>query len=426
MLTTELHTHTIPNVFSRFAQLVGETHWLKRVRLCEEAIRGNRFLDEYLKAENDIAFQLAHLSQLSKKHRGKVPPIACDDRGIYPAASFAAQVLSFADALSNVERDRFRGRVQGAFRNPNDMTGLRLELTIATHFIRRGKSVRWPEITGGGTFDLLVEDTGPYGLEIECKSVSNDKGRKIHQREILEFVRLLNPNLKPTIAGLRSGLYAVLTLPERLPTHHKDRLTLAKELGRAIFSNQSRPLADGSTVRIGEFDASGIDPHKFADHQGFHTLVDSITGTSNQHAVVMGNPAGGALAVAVQSAQDDELLKATFDTLANAARNQLSRRRAGMVIAGFSGLNRQELLSLARQDQDPTETPTALRVHASRFLSSGDRDHVVGAGFLSSGALRPLASGSVESGGTAYYFPNEQSKHWSTDFRGLFPSAENQ
>jgi DNA-directed RNA polymerase subunit alpha len=38
-------------------------------------------------------------------------------------------------------------------------------------------------LVGGGTFDLLVTDIGSDGVEVECKSVSDDKGRNIHRRE---------------------------------------------------------------------------------------------------------------------------------------------------------------------------------------------------------------------------------------------------
>jgi len=34
----------------------------------------------------------------------------------------------------------------------NDMRALRLELSVATHFARRGHRLQWPEMVVGGTF----------------------------------------------------------------------------------------------------------------------------------------------------------------------------------------------------------------------------------------------------------------------------------
>jgi hypothetical protein len=66
------------------------------------------------------------------------------------------------------------------------------------------------------------------------------------------------------------------------------------------------------------------------------------------------------------------------------------------------------------------QTPTALRIAVSRFLSGEGRDHVVGVGFLSESGLQLLEAGLVGLAGTAYYFPKRESPKWSEDFSGLF------
>jgi len=51
------------------------------------------------------------------------------------------QVLSILEGSSKPDGHKFPQRVQGAFNNPNDMRGLRLEMMAATHFTRRGRKV---------------------------------------------------------------------------------------------------------------------------------------------------------------------------------------------------------------------------------------------------------------------------------------------
>ena len=426
MLMTEMHTARIPGIYRRFADVIGDRHWKNRVAQLKQEMKGNRFLAEHLKRENAIAFQLDHLRELVVKFGG-VPTQESNNHFIYPAMSFAAQVLSIKDASPGELAEQLKRRVHGAFRNPDDMRGLRFELSAATHFARRGHKVIWPEMRGTGTFDLFVEDIGPHGLEVECKSISGDKGRKIHRREALEFYGLLWPHLDSTKRGLGSGLSAVLTVPGRLPTHYEGRMELAKQFGAQIFTGCSTTLQDGSTIRVTEFDAKRLENiPSTTSPQEARTAVDDVTETLNRETMVIGTNAGGALALTIQSFQDDTLMKTMFDTLSDSAKRQLSGSRAGMFLTGFHGIDSGQLQSIASQDKDSTQPPTALRVAVSRFLAGAGRDYVVGVGFLSESALSPVQDGHIASNGAAYYFPKRESPHWSEDFSGLFSPRSTQ
>jgi hypothetical protein len=91
-----------------------------------------------------------------------------------------------------------------------------------------------------------------------------------------------------------------------------------------------------------------------------------------------------------------------------------------LLFAGFDGLDGEQLTSIAQQDRDANQQPTALAIKVSRFLAANHRDYVVGVGFLSRGALRPVTDSVVDSGGTAYYFPKRESPFWHDELGGLF------
>ena len=420
MPLTELSTARIPEVYRQFAAVVGDGHWKNRVGQLKLEIRGNRFLAQHLQNENALAYQFERLRELTAKF-GQIPQWEADNHAIYPAASFAAQVLSIMEVSPRQFAEQLRRRVHGAFKNPDDMRGLRLELSAATHFARRARRLAWPEMTGEGTFDLLVKDVGPHGLAVECKAISEDTGRKIPKREVLDFYGRLWPHLQPTIKGLSTGLSAVLTVPGRLPTKHADRLTLARQYGAAVFSGRDASLPDGSTIRVAEFDANLLGDIPSTNRPGeVRAVIDEVSKTYNRQAMVVGTHTGGALALTVQSRSDDKLMKAVFDKLSDSAKRQLPGDRPGMFLVGFQGIDGGQLLSIAGQDQDVAQSPTALRLAVSRFLASSERDHVVGVGFLSESALMSEQEGLVESGGTAYYFPKRESSLWSEDFSGLF------
>lgn len=419
-LLTELSTADIPAVYRRFASVVGEKHWRHRVGQIKAAIKGNRFLADYYHRENAIAFALERCGTLID-HFGRLPDDPAATRILYPAISFAGQVLSMMDVATPLEAERLRKRVEGALNKPDAMRGYLLELGTATHFARRGHKLQWPEMVELGTFDLLVTDLAENGLEIECKSISEDKGRSVHRYEALVFHSLLLPELAAIRKTLRVGLSVVMTVPGRLPTRHADRVALAKRVKQQINSGHSATLDDGTAIRITEFDLSRLG-EVVRDHRPevVRLVIESVTGTKNREGMLLGADAGGAVAFVVQSAVEDDFMDATFGTLSDAAKRQLTHTRPGILITGFDGLDGEQLLSLAGQDRDANQPPTALALKVSKFLSSDHRDWVVGVGFLSRSALLPVTDGMVDSGGTAYYFPKPASPFWHDDLSGLF------
>lgn len=416
----ELHTGDIPLVFERFSDLIGAHNWIKRVDLLKSEIKGNRLLKDYLTQENEMAFSLQASTDLANKF-GRIPVRYVDCRPLYSCMAFAAQILSISETLGKVQRAQLVRRVHGAFKNPDDMRGLRLELTVATHFLRRGLDVEWPEMIGGGTMDLVVPDLGPQGLEIECKSISDDKGRKIHRRESLEFCSLVATKLNDLGKNLKVGVVAVLTLDERMPGNFASRKNLAQSVLQNVLSGSSNCRLDGANLRIHEFDPALLGE---LGNDGIPVVsrarIDSITGTANRQALIVGRKSGGAIVFVLQSAHDDSMLTYTFNTLSRSASKQLSGGRAGLFLVGLEGLEAESLIDLAQQDLTGDRPPTALRMKVSDFLASQSRDHVVGVGFISKGALHPASGDTIDSGGSAYIFPKQESLYWHSDFAGLF------
>lgn len=415
-----IHDYEIGRLFDRFRREIGDSHWRQRVKLLENEIRGNKFLRHHHLKENDIAYGLNHCSHLERQYGG-LPVDQVDLTPVYPAIAFASHCLSMLEQMDSTKRGRAIGRIQGAFRNPEDMRALKLEFTVALHFAKRGHRLAWPELTGEDTFDLLVEDIGPSGLEVECKAVSEAKGRRISSRHVLDFWHLAQSEIRVATQGLHHGLSVILTLPDRLPTSYAERRELAKLLSRAILSGQSQ-VHPQVAISMRDFDSQllrGIDWDDGSPRT--RELVESITGTRNRHAMISGLRSGGAVICIVQSSRDDALFDAIQKTVKRAATEQLTGALPGMILLEFGGMSPEAMVSLAEHDTTLGNAPTALRRWASEFLAnSSDREHVVGLGFLSRGSMVRSGPNVVSSSGSAYVFPNRESPLWSDEFSGLF------
>lgn len=170
-----------------------------------------------------------------------------------------------------------------------DMRAIQLELSAATHFTHRGHSITWPEMENGGCFDLFIQDMGIDGLEVECKSISNDKGRKIHRDDAREFHSLVHKKLNPAIRNLNTGLVAVLTIPSRIPSLFKQRQELAQHVIESILSARSANFDDGSDIRISEFDVSAINGFNLPKPVLARETIDKLTETTNREAEIIGD-----------------------------------------------------------------------------------------------------------------------------------------
>jgi len=420
LISVELHTRDIPDIYASFARLVGERAWTKQADSLRREIRGNRFLEQYLLGEFSLVLALDRCAQLQKKY-GAIPAPATLDRSLYAAMSFASQVSSMVHHAPAERRAGLISRVRGAMNNNDDLHALLLELQTATHFIRQGHSVTWPEIESTGRIDLLLPNLGPLGLQVECKAISADKGRKVHRRDALMFHHLLSKEISTSLRTMRVGHSVVLSVPERLPTAFAERKQLAASVKAQIHAGASAELPDGCTIRITEFDPKGV---LAFDEQGRpqfdRTTIDQLTSTKNREVMIRGS-GNGALVFVLQSTKDDSLLQYLFKTLKTAADRQFDNSLPALFVVGLNAIATDELTEIAGQDIDRTGPPTALRLGVSDFLSSNNRKPVIGVAFLSRSELANAKGHLVHGSGTVYYFPKQDSPLWNAEFKGLFP-----
>ena len=126
----------------------------------------------------------------------------------------------------------YEGRLRDAVNGAHGMRPFAYEISIATHLMQKGWDVEFVDYSGVARFDFLArQDT--VEVEIECKTTSNDTGRKIHRQEVNRLADLLLP-VREQLAE-RQGCHRILvTVPDRLSKSNDVLHAIASSVSAAV------------------------------------------------------------------------------------------------------------------------------------------------------------------------------------------------
>jgi hypothetical protein len=420
MLSPELHQREIPQLFARFRALLGDDAWLVPAARMDRDAHQWPYLLDILQEQFKVVLALRACTAAADANGGRLPWTHTDGAPFIETFVFVAQVLDLHAAAKKISNKRaaiFLARVREALKEPRMLQAFQLEARVATHFIIGGKTVVFPEIgSSKDRFDLLVEDLGRKGFELEAKVVTRDKGRKIHLVESRHVLSPLvnSPLISAFAAQLRRGLAVRVTVRNRLPENLEE---LRNSIGAQILTGQSGVRGDGTAIRLFDFDVERLGVLRQPPAPETIGYIESLTGSQNSHRAIL-RPTGaqGVLVVCLDSAQPDSMLHETFETFAESAGRQLTGQRAGAFMASFEGISREAMLELAR-DEGVNGEHSALAWRASAFLERENFPHIVGVGFFSEPNFNSAADARH---GVTYWIPKRVSPHWDASLEGMF------
>lgn len=399
--STETRSGEFPAVFERFERTIGNNIWRRRAGKIRDDIRGNPYLREWLLEENRIAFVLSAFSTL-KEGSGMLPTVQIQDARQYETVAFVTQTMAFLDSVDAQIAKAFIGRVKGAFSNPPDFRGLLLEMLTATHMQRRGTVIQLPT---DGTYDWFAEREG-LSFEVECKSISGDKGRPIHLRESLDLCHLIKKEFGSLIDSVSDVLLVTVKLPGKAPSDYKIRKEVAKQAKRAVLMAQDLASDCASITQLRFPKNQLVLTGDTSDRERLRQFMAQVYGQAHGHlAVAYATRAGGLILVAIGSQLGDDMIGETMRTLERAGSDQLTRGRPGILCVKLEGLTADELIAIA-QVGDP---PTALRIGVHNLWQSSSMASVSHIAFMADGKVEQRASGAWSRGGASYVFDNPKS-----------------
>jgi hypothetical protein len=418
-LTTWIGSDQFPEMVDEFERLVGSQYWVKRVRKISDEIRGNRLLGPYLKEENRVTIAFLQMSEYRAKHQ-RFPVPLVQSQAHYEACTLVVLFLDVVKRASGKMKDSLVRRVRGAFENPDDLRALQFEWAMAVHLTKQGFRVAFPELSETGTFDLLATKDG-VEAEVECKSITHDKGRQVHRREAIEIFSLFKKEFETFTRNLKGGLLVRVVAAKRFPRPHRERKKVLEKVRSAVLAGATRVCDGEFEIEVRDFDIAGF---PFRGEEVRQTdLMDFLStnfGIHNKQVFLAHSPPKRAFVLTLESRRSERLMDYTLDAIKNALAGQLSGTRGGVICVKLEAVTAEELSELGSELGEPT----FLRKEVSRFIDSRRHTHLVCLSFLADGGLRQQPDNSVTQQGRSYFFDNPDSPHYSSTIVSSFKTLD--
>ncbi|MGY4516444.1 hypothetical protein [Lysobacter sp. HA18] len=417
MLPTEMSVERIIVEFQDFAALVDPGIWRRMADQLRAEVRGNGLLAGLHDRQHRLVFALAHLEQEYAEGRHVIP----NTPDLYEACTMVAQFLAVVRAHPDSAKGLI-GRMRGALKNPADMHAMQFEFQVATHLAKAGMEVVFPELQGGGTFDILATDPRTREeLEFECKCLAEDKGQAVTQRVSADLSHRLKPDLD-RFGGThaQAGRLLRIRFDGEAPADQASHKRIREVVDDVLYASSGFFIRSGNViVSVDHFDVAGspfLDPAAEPTAAAIREFASSL-GVGNAEYLYSVYPTQCAVLVAYESEKRSTLFANMFDTIEKAARNQLTGRRPAAVCVKVSGINGDQLRGLAA---DEVDAPVHLRLLTGRFFTQTAASRISLLAYFADEAAIEESGAVMTRGGAVYSFRNPNNAFADTQIRTIF------
>ncbi|MEP4379609.1 MAG: hypothetical protein ABJ215_18160 [Alphaproteobacteria bacterium] len=402
--------------------IAGAKNWKKRFESFDTQIKSNPFYEEYIVDRFPLEISLQDfLSWRKSTGRNYRVPIDADEAALF---GFIGMTSRIHQRLSSQGKVRLEGAIRDALKNDSGLAPVAFEFVVAAHLMHRGFSVEFVDLEGTEKFDLLCERDGSF-LEVECKNLSGDAGRPIHRKRLVQLGAAIQ-NIVGEDRKREAGIELVkVTLEKRLEGRTEHQLSIANAVAESLRTQTGSSGVDGFSVEyrlVGPVECPEIptiiNPESVS---GLRSAVESLAETQNANIVFNITPGHGVTAVVVDSQADTRIMDYLAERTKEAASDQLSGLRSGMVCVRFVDMSDQQLHEIAEVEK--STNLSALQHLASDLLSREDWSHIHKFAFFARGDANVgihqssvIGDFSSTTGGSVYHFKNKGVKY--TDFSG--------
>lgn len=396
----------------RLVSITTWDRWAKRLENFKKRVAVDPLLDEYLSQRYPIELAMAHLhARIARGQKIDLPTTPAEAALL----AFAAMIARVHPRLSEPGRVRLSGMLRSGLDDDAGLAPLAHEMGIAAHLMGRGFDVTFSDMEVGGGFDFLAERDGA-ALEIECKTVSGDLGRKIHLRRLYQLGNHLYPLMSAAADRRSGGQLARIVLPGRLYGTDQQLQAIRESLRESLSSGKSVAGPEPCAIDYREFSLTGSPfqtmPPSSIERERARQYIEATVGFPIGNAVTLFSPRhAGVVMVAVESRKNNAVVKGLVQQLKESVKKQLSGTRPAVVCVKFLDITQADLLDIVEQDK--SDEPSALKLATSYLLGREDWATVHTLAYLT--PVNPTASRrfdgqtvtrSVQERGHTYTFAN--------------------
>ena len=351
----EFESRRFPSHIRQFISITGWQSWKRRLDWLRRQVRCNTAMAHYLidRFELELAFSdIYKRRKLTGKYAVK-EEVAAE----YGFLSFSCMLPLVYGRLNPVGQIRLRGMLFDALKNDYGLGPLAYEIKVATHLMTLGFDVEFSDLEGNANYDFLAKN-GDVCIEIECKFISADVGKKIHRKRLFQLGGVLEPKLRQFLGNPGTGLLVRLTLPDRLHGNEQQHVELSDLVCGAIAEKKMTHTYGMNRVAMQEFDIVDSpfrdqNPSKLVEADVEKFLLERF-GLDNKNVLAVFGRDQGAIIVVIESAKGDAVLKGIHSQLKRAAKRQFSGSLPAILCCHLADITEGELLSLGNGGENAT------------------------------------------------------------------------
>ncbi len=411
----------------RFVSITGWKPWKKRLAALEQQITDNPLLREYFAERYPLELEMGRLHR--KLRRGGKIGLPATYRET-AARSFVATAARVHQRLSPQGQRRLKGMLRSGLDAVHGLTSVEHEMGIGAHLMGQGFDVTFSDIETGGGFDMLAEREGTE-MEVECKTFSGDLGRKIHLRRLYQFGGHVYPLMGKTLDRRPGGQFARILLTGRLQGTDQQLQNIHERLAKVLQDGRSDPAQEPCAVEYRTFSLAGspfetMEPETL-EREVVRQYIEREFGLPIGNVMMLFRPSHGAVVIAVESLQQDALMRGLVRQLKQSVKRQFTGTRPAVICVKFSDITEQELLKIGGQDR--SGQPSGLQIATSHLLNRDDWRHIHTLAYFTPGHLTmsravdgQSVTRSVQERGQAYVFTNTHHNLAGDARLTIFPS----
>ncbi|MBN3056029.1 hypothetical protein [Pectobacterium brasiliense] len=410
-MRTELRDDEFSEVYAEFTALLPEKPWIKRVSNLQHQINEMPIRQPFLWKQNILAYGLAAFDSHGKSTDPEVW------NAIKQAMIFASQIVKICRESPPANARNLCRRVSHALNKPDGARGLRFELMVATHLSRKGCGITWmEEHSGEETFDMLATISDVESVEVECKSLSVDKGESLTEGEFYELINCLMPLIEPKLPDLERHLYGIsFTFNGMIPKSAPERVKLVSELVEAIDAGE-HGVEGVCAIDLRLVNLQSLEYDLTQDE--LNILASELLGSDTGYRLVKNLGAQGYLAIDVKNLVPSKFDSALNKVAKHVVRKQMTGKRPGCLVIRVERHSKATLEAFAADERN------LLARRATKFLCNPGYEHLAAVVFVSAPSLEIMSESSESEQSRTYVFESQLAQHQRLGIGRIFGVEE--